>query len=109
MLAGLADLEALADAHDRGHVRGQRLVRLGVDDLVGLGVVLAALGVADDDVGAAELGQHRRRDLAGVGAGVLGRDVLGAVPDREPVAVDERLHADRMSVNGGTTTTSTRP
>ena len=38
---------------------------------VALAVQRAALGVADDDVAAAELGQHRRRDLAGVGARVV--------------------------------------
>ena len=56
-------------------------------------VVLAALAVADGDVGAAELGQEGTADLTGVGAGVVHREVLGAVLELEPVAVDERLHA----------------
>ena len=55
-------------------------------------MVLAPLGVPDHDVGAAELGEHARRDLPGVGAGVVRGHVLGAVPDLQPVAVDQRLH-----------------
>ena len=61
-------------------------------------VVLAPLAVPDHDVGAAELGQHRRRDLAGVGAAVVLGDVLGAVPDLQPVAVDEGLHRADVGV-----------
>ena len=68
-------------------------LHLGVDDLVGLLVVLAALAVAGGDVGAAELGEERPADLTGVGAGVVDREVLGAVLELEAVTVDERLHA----------------
>src|SRR6478752_5756705 len=92
VLAGLAYVETLPDAHDRGHPGVERLVGLRVDQLVGLVVVHPALAVPDDDVGAAQLGQHGRGDLAGVGAVVVDGDVLGAVADRQPVAVDQRLH-----------------
>jgi hypothetical protein len=40
-----------------------------------------ALGVPDDHVAAAELGQHRHRHLAGVGALLVRRAVLGAPAD----------------------------
>src|SRR3954468_15265359 len=67
----LADVKPLPDAHDRCDPRRDRLLGLGVDDLVGLRVVCAALGVPDHDVRAAELREHPRRDLAGVGAAVV--------------------------------------
>ena len=61
----------------------------------------APLRVADDDVAAAELGEHRRRDLAGVGARVVARAVLRAPGDRRSPCSDghllqvRRRHADR--------------
>ena len=51
------------------------------------------LGVPDDHVLAAELGQHRAGDVAGVRPGRVRRQVLRAVPDEQLVAVDQRLHA----------------
>ena len=48
------------------------------------------------DVTAAELGQHRPAHLAGVGAAVVHRQVLRAVPERQLVAVDEGLHAAQV-------------
>ena len=53
--------------------------------------VAATLRVPDLGVAATEIGEHRRRDLAGVGAGIVGVDVLGAPADRgsaEPFAGD---------------------
>ena len=41
---------------------------LSATSCVALAMILAALGVADDDVAAAEIHQHRRRHLAGEGA-----------------------------------------
>src|SRR4051794_36129446 len=64
---------------------------LVVDDLVGLGVVLAPLAVPDHHVGAAELGEHGAGDVAGVGAGVMRGEVLRTVGDPQPVTVDQRL------------------
>src|SRR5699024_10208169 len=52
-----------------------------VHGLVGLGEVLAALGVAHDDVLHAQVHQHVGADLAGVGAGLFKVDVLGAHVD----------------------------
>ena len=95
-LPGLADVQALADAEDRGQAVLVGGLHLGVADLVGLGVVLAALGVADGHVGALQLGQHRAGDLAGVRAGVVRRDVLGAVLDLQLVAVDQGLHGPQV-------------
>ena len=62
---------------------------LAVDQLVVLVEILAALGVADDHVLDAQLAQHRRRDLAGVGALGLGMAVLGAEGDRQLVPLDQ--------------------
>ena len=41
-------------------------------------MISAALGVADDDEVTAEIPKHLRRDLAGVGAGLVGRHILAA-------------------------------
>ena len=82
LVARSADVQTLADAQDRAPGRcGRRRLDLPVHDRVVLGVVLPPLGVPDDDVGAAELGQHDAGDVAGVGAGVVRRQVLGAVDE----------------------------
>ena len=52
---------------------------LASTSVVGLAVQLPALGVPDDHVAAVELREERARDLAGVGAGVVRREVLRAV------------------------------
>src|SRR5204862_7305173 len=59
-------LERFTDAHDRRHPIGEDRFGFLVDDLVGLTEVLAAFGVAGDDVAALQPREHRRRDLAGV-------------------------------------------
>ena len=69
---------------------------LAADQLVGLAGVAAPLGVADDDP-RREPGQHRRRDLAGVGARQLVMDVLGA-DRRRPDRLGERV-ADRREAH----------
>src|SRR5699024_12772052 len=74
-------LQALAHADDglqAGVQGGQGPL---VHGLVGLGEVLAALGVAHDDVLHAQVHQHVGADLAGVGAGLFKVDVLGAHVD----------------------------
>ena len=58
-----------------GLQRGQYLL---VDDEIRLAEILAALGVADDDVLHAQILQHIGGDLAGVGAGLLKEHVLCA-------------------------------
>ena len=81
-----------------GVERGGHLQR---ERLVGLAEVLAALGVAEHDAVDVELGEHRRRDLAGVGALGLVVHVLRVDLDaRAARRVDHRLqrgerHADR--------------
>jgi len=45
-------------------------------------VIGAPLGVAEDDMAAAEIGQHGRADIAGVGALLGAMAVLGAQKDR---------------------------
>ena len=47
-------------------------------------------------VGALQLGEHRAGDLAGVRAGVVRGDVLGAVLDLQLVAVDQGLHGPQV-------------
>jgi hypothetical protein len=93
VVAGLADLERFPDADDGPQPVSQGGDGLGGDGRVVLGVVLAAFGVSDDDPGAAELREHRGGDLAGVGAGLVGGDVLRPVGEQEFVAVDEGLDA----------------
>ena len=56
----------------------QSCQHLLVDDKIRLAEVLAALGVADDDVLHAQILQHVGGDLAGVGAGLLKEHVLCA-------------------------------
>ena len=92
VLAGLADLEVLTTADDRGHAILDGLLGLDVDQLVGLVVVLATLGVTNDDVGAAQLRQHGAGHLTGVGAVVVSGDVLGAIGDRQLVTIDNGGH-----------------
>ena len=77
-VAGLALVLGLADAEDRLEARLQRRGHLLLQRAVGLAEVLAPLGVAEHHAVDAELGQHRRRDLAGVGALGLLVHVLGA-------------------------------
>src|SRR5690606_30707663 len=100
VVAGFPDLQLLAHAEDRAQLVLESCPHLAVDELVGLGVVLAALGVPDDDVGAAELGQHRAGDLTGVRPGVVRRDVLGAVLQQQLVPVHQRLHAADVGERG---------
>ena len=81
---GLALVEVLADADDGDEFVGECGLELEVDGGVGLVEVLAALGVADENVRGADGGELRGRGLAGVGAGFepvhgLGSDVDGGV------------------------------
>src|SRR5664280_868208 len=80
-LASLALLERLADAED--HVEAGALGRLsaGAGGGVALAEVLPPLRVAGDHPAHPELGEHRRRDLAGERAAVLPVAVLGADRD----------------------------
>ena len=85
-VAALALLLGLADAQHRqqpGVERGRHL--LGQRP-VGLAEQLAPLGVPEDHAVHADLGQHRRRDLAGERAlvrvvHVLGEDLAPAIPE----------------------------
>ena len=56
----------------------------------------AAFAVADQDVGAAELGEELPGDVAGVRAGVELGEVLAAVDNLELVALDEGLDAPEI-------------
>ena len=79
--AGFALFEFFADADDGGEGVGEGGLELEVDGGVGLGEVLAALGVADEDVGGSDGGEHDGRGLAGEGAFVLPVHVLRADED----------------------------
>ena len=78
--ARLAVGELLADAQDRSKPRVECPGDLPGDERVGLAGVPPPLGVADDHPGR-EADEHRRGDLAGVRAGQLVMDVLGADGD----------------------------
>jgi hypothetical protein len=90
-LAGLALIEVLAHAQDRSHAVTLDRLHLGVDELVRLGEQRATFRVAADHVPDVEPGQHRRRDLAGEGALVLGVAVLCAEGHRELVRLEQGL------------------
>ena len=80
-LAGLALLPGLADADDGDQAGAMGGHGLGADVRVRLAVVLPALGMADEHVGRAGIGQHLGRDVAGEGAGFLGVAILAADGD----------------------------
>ena len=81
-LARVALGERLADADDGREPGAQRRARLEVHGGVELAEELAPLGVAEDDVLAADVGELGRRDLAREGALVLPEAVLGRDGDR---------------------------
>src|SRR6185369_3035352 len=104
--AGFALGQRLADAHDRrdaGRERGFGLVR---HDGVGLGVVLAALRMADDHVAHTELLEHGGGDFTRVSALHVLRDVLRAQfqararAQRIYLRQVRRGHADRRRAGG---------
>src|SRR2546422_2203961 len=64
-------LRRLADADDRREPVGHGRADLEIDHRVGLADLLAPLGVAEEHPAAADLDEHRRRDLAGMGASRL--------------------------------------
>src|SRR5689334_15476284 len=94
--ARLAHLKRLAHAEDRRDRYRQGRLDLRVDEGVVLVVVVAPLGVPAQHVRAAQLGQHRPGDLAGVGALLVPGNVLGAVPDLQLVAVHQGLYGAQV-------------
>ena len=80
-MVGFALFEFFADADDGDERVGEGGFELEVDGVVGLVEVLAALGVADEDVGGADGGEHDGRGFAGVGAFVQPVHVLCADED----------------------------
>ena len=90
-VAGLALLERLADAGDHGKTGLERGPRAAGDHLVRVAEEVPPLRVADERPLDAELEQHRRRDLAGVGTARLPVDVLRV--DR-PAALDRGRERD---------------
>ena len=82
--AGVALGLGLADADDGEEAGAPGGGGLGGDERVGLAVVGAALGVADDDRHGAGVGEHLGGDVAGVGARGLRVAVLAA--EREGAA-----------------------
>jgi hypothetical protein len=79
---GLALVLGLADADDGDQASAERRLGLGPHQGIAFPVIGAPLGMANDDVAAAGIGQHGRGDVARVGA-FLGRmAVLGPQLDR---------------------------
>src|SRR6476619_6014200 len=99
LTALLAHVEPLAAAEDRRQAVGVCRLDLRVDHRVGLCVPFASLAVSPGDVGAPELGQEGARDVAGVGAVRVRRQVLRTVLQVELVTLDEGL--DRSQVGEG--------
>ena len=91
--AQLPLLQALAHADDGVQPRLQGGMHLLVDGEIGLIVVLAALGVADHHILDAQLLQHLRGDLTGVGAVGLIVAVLRADGD---AALFEQAHGGTL-------------
>ena len=79
--ARLPLLERLADADHHAQARVQRLLRLRRDERRRLALVRAALRVAEDDPLHPIIREHRRRELARVGARARRRAVLGRNTD----------------------------
>jgi hypothetical protein len=80
--ARLALGELLTHAQNGREISGQRRAELARDQRAVLAEQRAPLGVANDDVVAADITQHRARHLAGVGAGRLDGEVLGTKTHR---------------------------
>ena len=98
VLASLANLEGLTTADDWGHSIFDDLLSLGIDQFVGLVVVLATLGVANDDIAATQFRQHGAGHLAGVGAIVVSRNILGTVGDRQLVTINDDGRSEERRV-----------
>src|SRR6478752_7848865 len=77
-LAGLALVQRLADADDRQQPGPPCRLRLGPYLGIGLSVIGAPLGMADDDMARPGIAQHLGRDVAGMGAARLGMAILAA-------------------------------
>ncbi|SKV15662.1 Uncharacterised protein [Mycobacteroides abscessus subsp. abscessus] len=79
MISGFPDVKCLTDTHDRCEAVFEGRGSLGRDQRVILAVILAALGVTDNDIGDTQLGQEGAADLTGVRARVIYGQVLCAV------------------------------
>src|SRR6266436_820489 len=79
--AGVALFLGFSQANDGGETAGKSHQGLLGDVVIGLAKKLAALGVADDDVAAADVGKHRSGDFAGEGAFLAPGNVLAGDGD----------------------------
>ena len=80
-------VQSLADAQDHVEAGGQGNSYLLVDERVGFAEDVPSLAVSEDDVLAAEIEKHRRADLAGERAFLLGIEVLR--PERDAAALED--------------------
>ena len=67
-MPAVALVKRFTDTHDHAQPRRQRGFGLGAHDGVGLAMIAATLAVSDDDKARTDVGQHRRRDIAGMRA-----------------------------------------
>ena len=84
-LAGLALLQSLADAEDYVEIGGEGNPHLLVDERIGFAQLVPALAMAENDIFAAEIEEHRWADLAGECAFFLGIEILR--PERNAAAL----------------------
>ncbi len=80
-LVGLTLVQSLAAAEDHLEAGGQGNPYLLVDERIGFAQLMPALAVSEDHVLAAEIEEHRRADLAGERALLLGIEVLRSERD----------------------------
>src|SRR5690625_1362753 len=97
--SGITFLASLADADDRRQARSESCRRLCLYQRVLFPMVLPPLGMADDDVAAAQIRQHRGADIAGMSAGFGWMAILAT--QREPRLKHER--GKRIEENEGRT------
>ena len=101
MGASFTDFQWLTNADDRADAVGQSCLCLRSNQLIRLVVVLAALGVSNDNPRAVQLGKHACRNFTGVRTGLVLGDVLSTESDLKLVALNESLDGADVSERNG--------
>lgn len=106
-LAGRPLAGGFADTDNRHQPGGQRRFRLGPDQCITFTVVGAPLGVAEDDVTAAQIAQHRAGSITGVRArgrrvAVLSANMNAGAPKNLRHQRDMKKRRANQQLAGGT-------